>query len=50
MFAAQAKRIGLNALIVQLRGPPADAHHLLDLEPSSEFLVGQQGAHASRRF
>jgi uncharacterized lipoprotein YddW (UPF0748 family) len=50
MFAARAKRIGLNALIVQLRGRAADALYLLDLEPSSEFLVGQQGAHASRRF
>lgn len=39
----QAKRIGLNALIVQLR-PAADALYLSDLEPSSEFLVGQQGA------
>jgi uncharacterized lipoprotein YddW (UPF0748 family) len=42
-LCAQAKLIGLNALIVQIR-PAADALYLSDLEPTSEFLVGQQGA------
>ena len=42
-LCAHAKLIGLNALIVQIR-PSADALYLSDLEPSSEFLVGQQGA------
>ena len=38
-----SKRTGLNALIVQVR-PSADAMYASDFEPSSEFLVGKQGA------
>jgi uncharacterized lipoprotein YddW (UPF0748 family) len=38
----QAKALGLNALILQVR-PAADAIYPSSLEPWSEFLTGQQG-------
>jgi uncharacterized lipoprotein YddW (UPF0748 family) len=38
----QAKRLGLNALILQVR-PSADAIYPSKLEPWSEFLSGEQG-------
>jgi uncharacterized lipoprotein YddW (UPF0748 family) len=42
-ICTQAAFIGLNALIVQIR-PSADALYASAIEPTSEFLVGQQGA------
>ncbi len=39
---AQARSLGLNALILQVR-PSADALYASQLEPWSEFLTGEQG-------
>ncbi len=39
---AHARRLGLNALILQVR-PAADALYASQLEPWSEYLTGQQG-------
>ncbi len=39
---AQARSLGLNALILQVR-PAADALYLSQLEPWSEYLTGEQG-------
>lgn len=42
-ICTQAKTMGLNALIVQVR-PSGDALFASELEPTSEYLVGHQGA------